>query len=123
MRKPIKIHRGSILKTAIKNSGIPAIRAAEMAGYARGTYYLHIKNDELKLEVLDRYTTAINHDFRDEIPEMVEYYERKRANSLSTIEKAEAERDFWRDEYAKLLKFSNQQAETIESLKKELENK
>jgi hypothetical protein len=67
---------------------------------------------------LDKYATAIDYDFRDQIIEMVEYYERKRENSLTTFEKIEAERDFWRDEYARILKEKNELVKKIESWKK-----
>lgn len=123
MKKQSKIDRGAVLKKAVKNSGIPITEVARRAGYGRVTYYLHAQNADLKLDILDKYATAINYDFRDEIPEMVEYYERKRENSLSTFEKIEAERDFWRDEYARVLKEKNDLTSKIKILEDKLSKK
>lgn len=120
MRKQTKINRGVILEKAIIASGIPITEVARRAGYIRGSYYRHIVNQDLKLDILDKYATAINYDFRDEIPEMVEYYERKRENSLSTFEKIEADRDFWRDEYSRVLKEKNELLKKIELLEAKL---
>jgi hypothetical protein len=123
VKKQAKINRGNILKKAVKTSGIPITEVARRAGYGRVTYYLHIENPDLKLDVLDKYSIAINYDFRDEIPEMIEYYERKRESNLSTFEKIEADRNFWRDEYSRILKEKNQLIKRIEALEDELSKK
>nr|WP_068887666.1 hypothetical protein [Pedobacter panaciterrae] len=123
VKKQTKINRGAILKKAVKDSGIPITEVARRAGYGRVTYYTHIDNSDLKLDILDKYATAIKYDFRDEVPEMVEYYERKRENSLSTFEKIEADRDFWRDEYGRMLKEKNEMQKKIEFLEAKLAKK
>jgi transcriptional regulator with XRE-family HTH domain len=123
VKKQAKIDRGTILKKAVKDSGITITEVARRAGYGRVTYYLHIENSDLKLDILDKYATAIGYDFRDEIPEMVEYYERKRENSLSTFEKIEADRDFWREEYGRILKEKNELLKKIELLEAKLAKK
>lgn len=123
MKKQAKINRGAILKKAVKNSGISVTEASRRAGYGRVTYYMHIGNPDLKLDILDKYATGIGYDFRDEITEMVEYYERKRENSLSTFEKIEADRDFWRDEYARALKEKYELLKKIELLEAKLAKK
>lgn len=123
MKKQAKLNRGAALKKAVKSSGLPITEVARRSGYGRVTYYLHIKNAELKLDILDKYATAIGYDFRNEIPEMVEYYELKRENSLSTFEKIEADRDFWRDEYVKISKERNMLLEKIKLLEQQINNK
>ncbi|MGY0039305.1 hypothetical protein [Pedobacter sp. NJ-S-72] len=123
MKKQAKIDRGAVLKKAVKESGIPITEVARRAGYGRVTYYLHIENPDLKFDVLEKYATSINYDFRDEIPEMVEYYERKRESNLSTFEKIEADRNFWRDEYTRILKEKNELIKRIEILEDKLSKK
>jgi transcriptional regulator with XRE-family HTH domain len=123
VKKQAKINKGAVLKKAVKESGIPITEVARRAGYGRVTYYLHIENPDLKLDILDKYANAINHDFRDEIPEMVEYYERKRESNLSTFEKIEADRNFWRDEYSRILKEKNELIKRIEILQEKLSAK
>lgn len=118
MKKQEKIDRGVILDKAVRASGIPITEVARRAGYGRVTYYLHIATPDLKLDIMDKYATAVGYDFRDEIPDFVEYYERKRENSLSSFEKIEAERDFWRDAYAKLLKEKDRLLEKIAVLER-----
>lgn len=123
MRKQAKINKGVILERAVSASGISITEVSRRAGYIRGSYYRHIGNPDLKLDILDKYSTAIGYDFRDEIPELVEYYERKRENSLSTFEKIEVDRDFWRDEYARVLKEKNELLKRIEILETKLAKK
>ncbi len=123
MKKQAKIDRGSILKKAVKDSGIPITEVARRAGFGRVTYYSHIANPDLKLDILDKYATAINYDFRDKIPEMVEYYERKRESNLSIFEKIETDRNFWRDEYARILKEKNELLRRIDILEEKLSKK
>ncbi|MBE9600177.1 hypothetical protein [Pedobacter sp. MC2016-24] len=123
VKKHAKIDRGLILKKAVKESGIPITEVSRRAGYGRVTYYMHIANPDLKLDLLDKYATAIGYDFRDEIPEMVEYYERKRENSLSSFEKIEADRDLWREGYGRILKEKEELLKKIELLEAKLARK
>lgn len=123
MKKQAKIDKGAVLKKAVKNSGISITEVAKRAGYGRVTYYLHIANPDLKLDVLYKYAIAINYDFRDEIPEMVKYYERKMESNLSTFEKIEADRNLWRDEYARILKEKNELIKRVDLLEGKLHKK
>ena len=123
VKKQAKIHRGEILKKAVKKSGIPITEVARRASYGRVTYYLHIQNPDLKPDILDKYAIAINYDFRDEVPEMVEYYELKSESKLSKFEKIESDRDFWREEYARILREKNELLKQVEMLKEQLSKK
>lgn len=123
MKKQAKINKGILLENAIDSSGISITEVCRRAGYKRGSYYRHIANPDLKLDILDKYGIAINHDFSEEIPEMVEYYQLRRESRLNSFEKIEHERDFWRDEYAKVLKDKNDLLRRIEILESKLPKK
>lgn len=64
------MHRGKILQVAVNASGINKTLVARKAGYKRVTYYTHIRQKELSLEILEKYAKALGHDFSNEIPEM-----------------------------------------------------
>ncbi|HVZ98027.1 MAG TPA: hypothetical protein VG847_14190 [Chitinophagaceae bacterium] len=64
------IHRGEILRKAVKKSGLSIELVTGRAGYKRSTFYLHTKRADLSLEILAKYEKAIRYDFSDEIPEM-----------------------------------------------------
>ncbi|MGS2765013.1 hypothetical protein [Sinomicrobium sp. M5D2P9] len=65
-----KIHRGEVLKKAVKNSGIAIKVVAEKAGYSRSAYYKHIEMEDLSLHILLKYGKGLEFDFSQFIPEI-----------------------------------------------------
>lgn len=62
--------RGELLRNAVKISGRKRTDIARLAGYAISTYYTHINNVDLPLDVLIRYGKALKYDFSQDIPEI-----------------------------------------------------
>lgn len=77
------------------------------AGYKRGTYYLHIKKDDLALSILESYGKAIGYDFSEEIPEMEALIIEEPLNNYNsepvTIEEAIAKMNEWKEKYLELM--------------------
>lgn len=79
-----KVHRGELLKQAIKESKIPVKAVAQMVKLSRTTVYVymeleHISNDDMLL-----FGKALGVDFSKQLPELLEYVKMTQSNeSLS----------------------------------------
>ena len=102
-----KIHRGSILHAVASRHERSIVKIANDAGYDQSTFYVHIKKDDLPLDILFKYGKSMNHDFSNEIPEMEEYLLvnglRKSNDKSLSYDELLRERDNWRDKYYALL--------------------
>ena len=77
-------------------------KVAKRAGYTRTTYYNHIENKDLSLDIIDRYGKALGYDFAADIPEIKEvktFIEK----APKTIEEAIQQRDQWKAKYINIL--------------------
>ena len=105
------IHRGAILHAVAKRSSLSIVKMVKEAGYDQSTFYVHKSKPDLSLDIIYKYSKALNHDFSFEIPEMAEYLESQgvssSANDKLTYEQLEKERDKWRDRYYTLLEEHN----------------
>lgn len=102
-----KVHRGKILHAAAKRGTKTIVRIACEAGYEKSSFYMHIKQAQLPLDILFKYRKAIPHQFEMEIPEMSVYLDqnliKKAIEKKSTYEELQLEKDFWRDKFYMLL--------------------
>ncbi len=102
-----KVHIGKILKSAVDKTGLSIDVVTKRAGYKRGTYYLHIKKENLDTAILQTYGKAIGHDFSEDVEgltesnflDAIEVYDTEPA----TISEAKRQRDVWREKYYALL--------------------
>lgn len=96
-----KISRGKALHKAAKTSTMSIRDIVKKAGYSYPAFYTHIKNDDLDLSILARYSKALAHSFSDEIPEISEYLMEDKPSYGTELSYAELlrDRDKWRDKY------------------------
>jgi hypothetical protein len=97
------VHRGEILKAAIKQSGIPVTRVAAGVGKSRRWVYMQFFNPEVAIDALLQIGKFIHHDFSKEIPEL------KHNNSISKLIREQdapypqTDAEFWKNKYLRLL--------------------
>ena len=58
-KEPKEIHWGKKLQVAVEESGISKEELSDKAGYARASYYNHIKKAKLSRKVLKAYDDAL----------------------------------------------------------------
>jgi transcriptional regulator with XRE-family HTH domain len=97
------VHRGELLKSAIKQSGIPVSRVAEAIGKSRRWLYLQFEKRDVALDMLLRIGKFIHYDFSAEIPELTtkQPYSKNIHDSLTPYPDQDAA--FWKDKYLRLL--------------------
>lgn len=100
------MHRGDLLDRIVKSSAISIKMLTARLGYSRTTYYNHIRNKDLPLEILNKYGRALGYDFSQDIPEMPETLNFINTIPLS-IEEAVRQRDIWKARYYELLEKHN----------------
>ncbi len=101
-----KRHRGEILETAIKNSGIAIKVVTARAGYSRSSYYNHITNDNLSLHIILKYGEAINFDFSEMIPE-IRRIEQVEFGNPKNLREAKKQINILKEKYYNLLEKYN----------------
>ncbi len=101
------IHRGKILQEAVEATGLNKNIIAQKAGYKRVTYYLHIKQKDLSLNILQKYSKAMGHDFSEEIPDikplLMEEPETTYFTKPKNLQQAIEQIDYWKNRYLSLL--------------------
>ena len=99
-------HRGELLKAAVEDSEIKITVLVKRMGISRGTYYNHIVSPNLSFELLDEYGRILNHDFREDIPEMKKYVIEEGEPDYGppkNMKEALEQIDYWRRKYIRLL--------------------
>ncbi len=107
------IHRGEILAAAVKKRSIRIVNLAKRMGISRGTYYNHIEDPDLSLDLLEQYGKVLNYDFTEDVTGMQKYSTDDPVepyNEPKNMEEAIRQRDYWRkksdhwkDKYIELL--------------------
>jgi AcrR family transcriptional regulator len=91
----------------VEKTGLTIEEITRRAGYKRGTYYLHIRKNDLSATVLARYGKAIGHNFSEEIPDLtpldIEDPESAYLKEPRTVEEAIKQRNEWKEKYYTLL--------------------
>jgi len=99
-----KIHRGEVLQAIVKRSDLSIPQIAKRTGYSRSSYYNHVRNPQLPLEILEIYGRAVGYDFSDEFPEMLKFKSFKEPEvEYLSVDQLKKDRDKWRDKYYELL--------------------
>lgn len=113
------IHRGEILKRAVQGSDLPKSIIIKKAGFkSRSSYYNHIEDKDLPLDILQKYGQALGYDFSLEVPEIKAIDAFVEKEDPLTINQALKERDYWRDKYYVLLEKNAQLLEQLSKSKR-----
>jgi hypothetical protein len=101
-----------ILSEALEKSGLTKSQIAIKTGYNRSTIYRHLDDENLDPAIYLRYGRAINHDFSDKVPALVNMHsafaEPISNYGVNSIADALKQRDFWKDKYITLLENYNE---------------
>jgi AcrR family transcriptional regulator len=89
----------------VAETGLSIAAVTKKAGYKRGSFYLHVKKEDLSADILKKYGNAIGHDFSKEIPGLKQLVEDEPADFTNepTLEEAIKERNMWREKYYELV--------------------
>lgn len=101
------LHRGKLLEKVVKSSGIKIEIVTKKAGYSRTSYYNHIKEGDLSINILMQYGRPLNYDFSNDIPEM-EALMLLDNPQPSTLPQAIKEIEKWRNKYYMLMEKYNE---------------
>lgn len=103
-----KIDRGQLLRDSVETSGISVTKLVKKIGISRSTYYNHISDPELPLDLLLKYGNALHINFNDFLGDLLVestkesqglYFENTDPNNF---EEAIAQVKFWRNKYFEL---------------------
>ncbi len=103
-RKNIK-HRGEILEAVMTEGRYNISAITKKARFSRSSYYNHIRDPELPLEIFERYGRAMKHDFSEEFPLIANLRleeEETDYNRPQTLEEAQERIDFLMEKLLKL---------------------
>lgn len=92
------MHRGRLLGRIVRSSDMPIKMIMGLMHLSRTTYYNHLKNKDLPLDILNQYGRVIGYDFSQDLPEMLDVEKIQSAEPL-TLEEAILQRNSWRDRY------------------------
>jgi hypothetical protein len=100
--------RGRLLKDMVEQSGVNKSKLVKKIGYKhRASYYNHIQQKDLSLDILQLYANALNYDLRPHFPDHEFLLAEDDTNSYytepSTLAEANALIQKWKDRYYKLL--------------------
>lgn len=115
------VHRGEFLDIVVRRMNLNKTKLAEKAGYDRTTYYFHIKQPNLDFRILKAYGDKMPYNFAKDFPEMLNEFP-ETYFPIDTFEGMRKDRDFWRDEYGRVLKENKVLREEIEVLKAEIKS-
>nr|WP_294897762.1 hypothetical protein [uncultured Pedobacter sp.] len=99
-------HRGKIVKKIVEDSGVNVTVIREKTGKSRTTLYRWFDEDDLPYAKIELIGSAINHDFTQEFPDMVVSEPVGEYRVKSNLQ-LQAEVEFWRDKYIRLLERYN----------------
>lgn len=100
-KEDIKKHKGELLDSIVRNSGMTIKAVAKAAGYDRTSYYNHILEPQLPYKIISRYGEALRHDFSNEYPEE-KVTRLTHTKEITTFEEMEKDRDYWRERFFRL---------------------
>lgn len=100
------MHRGKLIKKAVEESGRSITTLVQRAGWSRTTYYNHIANKDLPLDIIAQYGKALGIDFSIEIPEIKDIKNFVQ-NPPINLEEASLQINYWKDKYYEVLEKYN----------------
>ena len=109
MKKGVSnIDRGKLLKEIVEGSGVNKTKLIKKIGYKhRASYYNHISQKQLSIDILQLYANALNYDLKPHFPDYDFVVAEDDVNSYYTqpadLEEAMVLLQKWKDRYYKLL--------------------
>lgn len=107
--KKKNIHRGALLQQYVADSGMNVTQVCKKAGFSRSSYYNHITDPNLPVDILLKYGKILHHDFIKDFPEILGNIVQESSDSYTALSKAETleeairQRDIWKEKYFELL--------------------
>lgn len=104
-----KFNRGELLQQAVTNAGMSITKLVNKAGYSRSSYYNHISDPDLPIEILLNYSKILHFDISVYFPELLDNFVKEPNNFYLTeippqsIEEANKYIDEWKFRYYELL--------------------
>lgn len=120
---PKHIDRGARLKQVVAENGISITQLVRKTGISRSSYYNHIADRFLPIDILLKYGQVLKHDFLVDFPELSQYIVNENAmpyaqlSEASTIEEAVKQRDIWKEKYFEMLEKYHQLREELDARK------
>lgn len=100
-------HRGEIVKEAVYKSGYPITELAKRLSKSRRWIYLAFENANLSLDIVLQIGKIIHYDFKDELKGFTSY-QNDSIESAFDYQNDEANPDYWKNKYLKLLEEYNE---------------
>lgn len=85
---------------------------------SRTTYYNHINNKDLSIDIIAKYGRAIGYNFSSEFPEIRRAEAFINTKEPKTFEEAMTERNIWREKYYEVLEKYNNCMERLDTFNK-----
>jgi hypothetical protein len=104
-----KFHRGELLQQVVASAGMSITNLVRKAGYSRSSYYNHINDPELPIDILLNYGKILHVDLSIYFPELLENFVKEPSNFYltetppQTLEEAAKYIDEWKFRYYELL--------------------
>ncbi len=104
-----KFHRGELLQQAVASAGMSITSLVRKAGYSRSSYYNHINDPDLPIEILLNYSKILHVDLTVYFPELLENFVKEPTNFYLTetppqsLDEASKYIDEWKFRYYELL--------------------
>lgn len=111
------MHRGEFLDIIVRRKNLNKTKLAAKVGYDRTTYYFHIKQSDLDFKILKAYGDQIPYNFAKDFPEILNEIPESEF-PIDSFEGMKKDRDFWRDEFGRVLKENIALKEELKILKK-----
>lgn len=103
------IHKGQLLKTQVESKGISVTKLVEKAGFSRSSYYNHIKDPDLSIDILLQYDKILGVNFIDFLEEYIDrdvndiQYIYLNSSKPVTLDESKLQTQFWKNKYLELL--------------------
>ena len=102
-------HRGALLRQIVSESGLTVTYIVKKTGFSRSSFYNHVNDANLPLDILMQYGAVLKYNFIEEFPELIKNTTHESNNTYKpdakpeTIEEAIWQCNQWKEKYFKLL--------------------
>lgn len=101
------MHRGQVLERVVKQSSLSIKDVITRMNISRTTYYNHINNKDLSIDIIAKYGRVIGYNFSAEFPEIKRAEAFIKTREPKTFDEAMIERNMWREKYYDVLEKYN----------------
>jgi len=96
------------LKTQVESKGISVTKLVEKAGFSRSSYYNHINDPGLSIDILLQYGKILGVNFIEFLEEYIEtessdlQYIYQNSSEPETLDESKRQTQFWKNKYLEL---------------------